>query len=151
LKTRSISFLGLLLALSCLTPLTVIRANVPTVLSLEEVKRGDNDVLIIEVSHMSPSSSHYIDSLEVEVDEEIFTIEDPGEQSATVFTVEHILESSGTSVRVRAHCNVHGWSQWTQLGDEPTDQGGGIPGFGYTAMFTGLTVYLVVARLRKHS
>lgn len=150
MKTRSISFLGLLLVLSCLTPLTVIRANVPTVLSLEEVKRGDDDVLIIEVSHMSPSSSHYIDSLEVEVDEEVFTIEDPGEQSATVFTVEHILESSGTSVRARAHCNVHGWSQWTQLGDEPTDQGGGIPGFGYAAMFTGLTVYLVVARLRKH-
>jgi len=131
--------------------LTVIHANVPTVLSLEELRRGDDDVLIIEVSHGSPSSSHYIDSIEVEVDGEAFTIEDLGEQSGTVFTVEHILESSGTGIRVRAHCNLHGWSQWTQLGDETTDQGGGIPGFSYAVIFIGLTVSFMVARLRKHN
>jgi len=124
---------------------------VPTVLSLEEVRRGDDDVLIIEVSHASPSSSHYIDSVEVEVDGEVFTIEDLGEQSSTVFTLGHILESSGTGIRVRAHCNLHGWSQWTQLGDEPTDQGGGIPGFSYAAIFIGSTVYFMIARLRKHN
>jgi desulfoferrodoxin (superoxide reductase-like protein) len=143
--------LGLLLVLSCLTPLTVTHANVPTVLSLDEVRRGDDDVLIIEVSHESPSSSHYIDSVEVEVDGEVFTIEDLGAQSSTVFTVEHILESSGTGIRVRAHCNLHGWSQWTQLGEETTDQGGGIPGFSYAPMLIGLTAYLMVTRLRKHS
>jgi desulfoferrodoxin (superoxide reductase-like protein) len=147
LKKRSIFVLGLLLVLSCLIPLTVIYANVPTVLSLEEVRRGDDDVLIIEVSHSSPSSSHYIDSFEVEVGEEVFTIEDLDEQSSTVFTVEHILESSGPGIRVRAHCNLHGWSQWTQLGEEPTDQGGGIPGFSYAAIFIGLTVYFMFARL----
>jgi desulfoferrodoxin (superoxide reductase-like protein) len=136
--------------LFCLTPLTVIRANVPAVMSLEEVKRGDNDVLVIEVSHSSPSSSHYIDSIEVEEGEQIYTIEDLGEQSTPVFTVEHVLESSGTDVRVRAHCNLHGWSQWTRLGDESTDQGGGIPGFGYAAIFVGLMVYIVVARIRAH-
>ncbi len=151
MKTRSIFVLGLLLVLSCLTPLTVIHANVPTVLSLEAVRRGDDDVLIIEVSHGSPSSSHYIDSIEVEVDEEVFTIVDPGDQSSTVFTVEYILESSGTGIRVRAHCNLHGWSQWTQLGDETTEEGGGIPGFSYAAIFIGLTVYFMIARLRAHN
>lgn len=102
MKTRSVFFLGLALFLSCFAPLAVIPANVPTVISLEKVKRGDDDVLIIEVSHSSPSSSHYIDSVEVEVDERVFTVEDLGEQSSTVFTVEHILESSGTGIRVRA-------------------------------------------------
>ncbi len=131
--------------------MTVIYANVPTVLSLEEAKRGEDDVLVIEVSHSSPSSSHYIDSIEVEAGEQVYTIEDLDVQSTTVFTVEHVLESSGTGVRVRAHCNVHGWSQWTQLGDEPTAQSTGIPGFGYAAMFIGLTVYLVASRLRKYS
>jgi desulfoferrodoxin (superoxide reductase-like protein) len=143
--------LGLLLVLSWLTPLAVICANVPTVVSLEEARRGDDDVLIIEVSHSSPSSSHYIDSVEVEIGEEVFTIEDLGEQSGTVFTVEHVVESSDTDIRARAHCNLHGWSQWTQLGEETTDQGGGIPGFSYAPMLIGLTAYLMVTRLRKHS
>jgi desulfoferrodoxin (superoxide reductase-like protein) len=139
------------LALSCLTPLTVTQANVPTVMSIEEATRGDDDVLVIEVSHSSPSSSHYIDMVEVEVGEQVFTMEDLGGQSTAVFTVEHVLESSGTGVRVRAHCNLHGWSQWTQLGDEQTDQGGGIPGFGYAAMFLGLALYFMVARVRARS
>jgi desulfoferrodoxin (superoxide reductase-like protein) len=151
LKTTSIFVFGLLLVLSWLTPLAVIHANVPTVLSLEEERRGDDDVLIIEVSHSSPSSSHYIDSIEVEIGEEVFTIEDLGEQSSTVLTVEHILESSGKGIRVRAHCNLHGWSRWTELGEEPTDQGGGIPGFSYAAIFIGLTVYFLFARHRTHN
>jgi desulfoferrodoxin (superoxide reductase-like protein) len=149
LKTGSIFVLGLLLVLSWLTPLAVICANVPTVVSLEEARRGDDDVLIIEVSHSSPSSSHYIDSVEVEIGEEVFTIEDLGEQSGTVFTVEHVVESSDTDIRARAHCNLHGWSQWTQLGEETTDEGGGIPGFSYATILIGLTVYLVATRLRK--
>ena len=151
MKIRSIFVLGLLLILSWLTPFSVIYANVPTVLSLEEARRGDDDVLIIEVSHGSPSSSHYIDSIEVEVDGEVFTIEDLGEQSGTVFTVEHILESSGTGIRVRAHCNLHGWSQWTQLGEDTTDQGRDIPGFSYAALFIGLMVSFLFARIRTHN
>lgn len=148
MKTRTF-LLGVLLVLSFLAPSAVIYANVPTVLNLEEVRRGDDDVLVIEVSHSSPSSTHYIDSVEVEVGEQVYTIEDLGEQSAEVITVEHVLESPGTAVRVRAHCNLHGWSQWTQLGEEPTDEGGGIPGFGYTAILIGLTAYLVAARIRR--
>jgi len=151
LKTGSIFVLSLFLFLSWLAPLAVICANVPTVLSLEEARRGDDDVLIIEVSHSSPSSSHYIDSVEVEIGEEVFTIEDLGEQSGTVFTVEHIIESSGTGIRVRAHCNLHGWSQWTQLSEETTDEDGGIPGFSYATILIGLTVYLMVTRIRKTS
>ena len=149
MKTR-IVFLGLLLVLSYLAPSVVTYANVPTVLSLEIVERGDDDVLVIEVSHSSPSSTHYIDSVEVEVGDQVYNIEDMGGQSSTIFTVELVLESPGEAVRVRAHCNLHGWSQWTQVGEEPTDEGGGIPGFGYAAIFLGLTAYIVVARIRAH-
>jgi desulfoferrodoxin (superoxide reductase-like protein) len=148
LKTRTF-LLGVLLVLSFLAPSAVIYANVPTVLSLEEVRRGNDDVLVIEVSHSSPSSTHYIDSVEVEVGEQIYTIEDLGEQSSTVITVEHVLESPGAAVRVRAHCNLHGWSQWTQLGEEPADEGGGIPGFGDVAILIGLTAYLVAVSIRR--
>jgi len=42
---------------------------------------------------------------------------------------------------VQDGANLHGWRQWTQLGDETTDQGGGIPGFSYAPMLIGLTVY----------
>ena len=148
MKTRTL-LLGVLLLLSFLAPSTVTRANVPTVLSLEVVERGDDEVLVIEVSHSSPSSVHYIDSVVVEAGDQVYTIDDPGGQSTTVFTVEHILESPGEAVRVRAHCNTHGWSQWTQLGEEPDDAGGGIPGFGYAAALIGLTVYLLAARRRR--
>jgi desulfoferrodoxin (superoxide reductase-like protein) len=129
----------------------VTYANVPTVLSLEEIERGDDDVLVIEVSHSSPSSSHYIDSVEIEVDDQVYTLEDLGGQSATVFTVEHVLGSPEADVRVRAHCNLHGWSQWTQLGEEPADTGGGIPGFGYAAILLGLTLYLMAVRIGARS
>lgn len=148
LKKR-ITLLGLALFLSCLTPLAVVRGDVPTVISVEEVRRGDDNVLVIEIRHSSPSSSHYVDSFEVEVGEEVYTVEDLGGQSTTVFTVEHILGSPEADVRVRAHCNVHGWSQWTRFSEEPADTDGGIPGFGYAATLIGLTVYLLVARHRR--
>jgi desulfoferrodoxin (superoxide reductase-like protein) len=150
LKKRT-TLLGLVLFMLCLTPLVVVRGDVPTVISVEEVGRGDDNVLVIEIRHSSPSSSHYVDSFEVEVGEEVYTIEDLGGQSATVFTVEHVLGSPDTVVRVRAHCNLHGWSQWTQLGEEPTDTGGGIPGFGYAAILIGLTSYIVAVRVGARS
>ncbi len=146
LKTRII-VMGVLLALSCLAPSVVTYANVPTVLSLEVVERGDDDVLVIEISHSSPSSSHYIDSVEVEVGDQVYTIEDLGGQSTTVFTVEHVLDSPSGDVRVRARCNVHGWSQWMGLGEEPADTSGGIPGFGYAATLIGLAAYIMVTRI----
>lgn len=148
LKTGAV-LLGALLTLSLLAPSTVIHANVPTVRSLEMVERGDDDVLVIEVSHSSPSSTHYIDSVEVQVGEQVYTIEDLGEQSSSVFTVEHVLESPGAGVMVRAHCNIHGWSQWAQIGEEPVDEGGDIPGFSYAATLIGLTLYLVAAHYRR--
>lgn len=136
------------LVLSCLAASAVVYANVPTISGLEEVERGDDHVLLIEVSHSSPSSIHYIDSVVVEAGEQVYTIGLSG-QSTAVFVVEHVLESPGAPVRVRAHCNVHGWSQWRRLGDEPTDGGEGIPGFGYAAMLVGLTVYLAAAHARR--
>ena len=150
LKKR-ITFLSLALLLLCITPLVVVHGDVPTVISVEEVGRGDDNVLVIEIRHSSPSSSHYVDSFEVEVGEEVYTIEDLGGQSATVFMVEHVLGSPEADVRVRAHCNLHGWSQWAQLGEEPTDTGGGIPGFGYAAILLGLTLYLMVVRIGARS
>jgi desulfoferrodoxin (superoxide reductase-like protein) len=150
LKKR-ITLLGIALFLSCLTPLAVVRGDVPTVISVEEVRRGDDNVLVIEIRHSSPSSSHYVDSFEVEVGEEVYTMEDLGGQSTTVFTVEHVLGSPEADVRVRAHCNIHGWSQWAQLGEKPADTGGGIPGFGYAAILLGLTLYLMAARIGTRS
>ncbi len=143
--------LGLALFLLCITPSVVVHGDVPTVISVEEVGCGDDDVLVIEIRHSSPSSSHYVDSFEVEVGEEVYTIEDLGGQSATVFTVEHVLGSPDNDVRVRAHCNIHGWSQWAQLGEEPTDTDGGIPGFGYAAILLGFTLFIMVVRIGARS
>ena len=98
-------------------------ADVPSVQSLRLETRGSQTVLVIEVRHAQPASTHYTDTVEVQVGDSTIAISGLAPQTETVFTVERILESSSGTIRARAHCTLHGWSQYRQLGD-----GGGAPG-----------------------
>jgi hypothetical protein len=139
------SRLGLMafLVLSLL-PTLIVYADVPTVVELELETRGEDTVLVIRVRHSSPSQTHYVDEIEVEVDGKVGKIERDS-QSATTFTVEHTVDSEAADIRVRAHCTNHGWSRWKSLETgEPTEDGGGIPGFPIEATTIGLAMGAVL-------
>ena len=139
----SIVILSLVL-LGLTLPLSFVYGNVPSVLEIEATADGDDTVLGLEFSHSSPSSSHYVDSVEVRVDDGEKMVYDQDPQSSTRFSVEIVLEDmSPAKVEVRSHCTSHGWSAWRvlELGDEePEEKGGGIPGFPAEALALGLAV-----------
>jgi len=90
-------------------------ANVPTVLQIVNISQGSEGKIRLEIAHSSPSSAHYVDLVEVQVNgaTQQFNLQP---QSANPFTVELDLGAvQGTpDVRARAHCNLHGWSDWSQ-------------------------------------
>jgi len=126
-----------------LIPTLIVYADVPTVVELEVETRGEDTVLVIRVRHSSPSQTHYVYEIEVELDGKVEKIERDS-QSAATFTVEHAVDSEAADIRVRAHCTNHGWSRWKSLTDEPSGGGGGIPGFPVEATAIGLVIGAVL-------
>ena len=127
-----------------LIPTLIVYADVPTVVELVLEIRGDDTVLVIRVRHSSSSQTHYVYEIEVEVDGKVEKIERDS-QSATTFTVKQTVDSKAADIRVRAHCTNHGWSQWKSLQtEEPTEDGGGIPGFPVESTAIGLAVGAVL-------
>ena len=127
-----------------LIPTLIVYADVPKVVELVLETRGEDTVLVIRIRHNSPSQTHYVYEIEVEVDGKVEKIERDS-QSATTFTVEQTVDSKAADIRVRAHCTNHGWSQWKSLQtEEPTEDGGGIPGFPVESTAIGLAVGAVL-------
>jgi len=92
-----------------------VLADVPSVLSVNPLTDGTETILNITVRHFGPTSSHYIDVVQVDIDGTVDNINlDP--QSTNAFVIQYSMGdiSSEPSVRVRAHCNLHGWGDWTE-------------------------------------
>jgi desulfoferrodoxin (superoxide reductase-like protein) len=90
-------------------------ADVPGVLSVDPWTDGTETILNITVKHFGPTSSHYIDTIQVDIDGTVENVNlDP--QSTNPFVMQYSMGdvSSEPSVRVRAHCNLHGWGSWTE-------------------------------------
>lgn len=134
---------ALLLVLVCLSPTSLVSADVPTVLEITREKRGDDTFLVIEVRHGSSTSTHYVDAIEVEKDGKAERISDLEPQTGTRFKVEHAVDPEA-EIRVRARCTVHGWSRWAGEEEEEPGGGGGIPGFPYESMALGATLVLLL-------
>jgi desulfoferrodoxin (superoxide reductase-like protein) len=112
-----------LLALTVLlfsTLITPISADTPAVLEIEVSTDVDTTELTITVRHNNPTSSHYVNKIDVEVDDDVQQITISEAQTSTQFTITHdIGQSEHQRVRVRANCNIHGWSSWKILGEQP--------------------------------
>ena len=116
-------------------------ANVPTVLQVENISQDSMGEIRLQISHANPSSSHYIDLVEVDVNGQVTQFSQQP-QSSDPFTVELELgQVQGTpNVRARVHCIVHGWSDWSN--QVP------VPEFSATAMavFIALAASLFMVR-----
>jgi desulfoferrodoxin (superoxide reductase-like protein) len=90
-------------------------ANVPTVLQVVNISQGSDGKIRLEITHQSPSPNHYVDMIEVQVNGVTQQFSQQP-QTTDPFTVELDLGTlQGTpEVKARAHCNIHGWSDWSQ-------------------------------------
>ncbi len=127
-----------------------VYGDVPVVLNLNTVARGGETVLVIEVRHNSPNPTHYVDLVTVMLGDSSYQI-DLDSQNEAVFTVEYVLGST-ESVRARAHCTLHSWGQWRQLGlGDANSGGGGIPSFPIESIILAFLMSLTLFRLKKLS
>lgn len=150
-------FILTLVLLGFALPLSSVLGNVPSVLVVQPTVEGDDTLLSLEISHSSPSSSHYVDSVEVKVNDSDAASYEQDPQSSTRFSLEIVLEETSLSkVEVRSHCTSHGWSTWKvlvlgEVGDEPEERGGGIPGFPAGSLALGLGVGLLLMWVTRKS
>ncbi|HID17257.1 TPA: hypothetical protein EYP26_03090 [Candidatus Bathyarchaeota archaeon] len=107
--------LTLLSALASLSLVKGAKANLPDV-EIRNISQGSMGKIRIEVRHENPSSSHYVDAIEIDVDGQIVQFNPCAcKQNKDVFTVDVPLGGleGSPSVKVRGHCTVHGWGPWS--------------------------------------
>ncbi len=139
MRLKSLARLGVLLVLAMsILPVTISYANVPTVLSMEIETRGEDTILVMEVTHSNPTPTHFVGTAEVEVGEESVIHLDLVPQTSGTFITEVELESMAEVIRARVDCTTHGWSSWRKLSTGDQDRGGGIPGFPAEAVAAGI-------------
>lgn len=128
---RSVLFAALFLLASVLVVNTVF-ADVPVVNSVKPWTRASDShlVLNITVTHRNYYTGHYVDTVRVDVNGTINTVNLSPPQIVT-FVVEYDVGvvAADLTVRAMAHCTVHGSSSWSspvQIGDGGNYGDGGI-------------------------
>jgi len=111
---RLVTLLLLTLAATALFHIRLVLADVPSVVSIEAWTSETDTVLNITATHSSPTSSHYVNKVEVDANGTIHDI-DLAPQSTVTFIVQYGMGelTAEVSVQARAHCNLHGWSDWS--------------------------------------
>ncbi|MCW3975155.1 MAG: hypothetical protein O2U61_04405 [Candidatus Bathyarchaeota archaeon] len=98
-------------------------AHIPNMLEIKNLSKDSMGKIELKISHMDAEitdcdcSSHYVDTIEVEIGGQIkeFNIK-RGPQLIDPFIIELNLGEIQdiSTIKVRAHCNTHGWSGWTK-------------------------------------
>lgn len=89
------------------------KANIPGA-PLVQSSYPSNGRIRVTITHSNPSSIHYVDLVEVNIDGQVKTFAlQP--QTNNTFTVELNLGpiQGMPQVMARAHCTIHGWSAWS--------------------------------------
>jgi len=122
---RNVSLMYLLI-LICLISICVfpveVHANVPVILDMSTVEAAGKVSLEIQINHLNPSigqkysADHYVNLVEVEIDGTPHQISVMQPPTAETFKVTYYIgQLTGyPTIRVRAHCTIHGWSEWSQ-------------------------------------
>ena len=122
----------------------IVRADVPNILQIENISQDSMGRIRIQIRHLNPSGSHYVDVIEVDVEGQVKSFPGPSTQYNNPFTVELELGQiqGKPKVKARAHCTTHGWGSWS---DEIQ-----VPEFSqiHTAVLVVLAVTLLVTRRR---
>jgi len=115
------------LAFVCLATISVVllcngvqtaRADVPFVMSIENLSQGTTGKIKLTIHHMdgtSTLSAHYVDIVEVDVDGKVkqFTYDNPLQNSPFVVELDLGTIKASSVVKARAHCIIYGWGAWS--------------------------------------
>ncbi len=119
-------FIMLFLATIIITGFQInpVLADVPTVENIEPWTSGTDTILNITIRHNNPTTSHWVDKVEVDIDGLVQNINLPSTplQSAPTFVMQFNMGELTTTptVKSRAHCNLHGWSfSWSDPVEVP--------------------------------
>ena len=98
----------------------MVQADVPDIQYIQDISPCPKTCkLKVQIRHANPTSTHYIDRVELEVDGHItpYTLE---VQTTDPFTVELGLFKTpeNSNIKARAHCTVHGWGTWFNINIE---------------------------------
>jgi desulfoferrodoxin (superoxide reductase-like protein) len=106
---------------------SVVVADVPTVLKVSANPivdcgtplAGQGFLILATVRHANPTTTHYVDKIEIAKGKSTVTI-DLQPQSNETFTVSTVLcegrdyhAGEELTVLARAHCTIHGWGTWS--------------------------------------
>lgn len=110
----------LILVLTTLPSMTHVSADLPSVITVT-MTTEDEAAIDMEIRHSSPTSTHHVDTIEVEINGALEEITDLEPQNSTIFTYRYNLGKveNEPEIRARARCTVHGWSGWAVLEEEP--------------------------------
>lgn len=129
----------LFLALFSTIMVGVVYGNIPSILEGNTSKENGHTILVIRINHATPSATHYVNMIEIDVNGDVKQVTGLKPQTSEEFEYRADLgEISGTPViKVRAHCIIHGWGSWYEVAG---GGGGGsaIPGFPLEAMAVGV-------------
>jgi len=122
-------------------------ATIPGVLKIENISQDSAGKIRLQISHASPSANHYVDVIQIDVNGQIKTYNITQPQTTDPFSGEFDLgQIQGTpTVKARAHCNIHGWSTWSD--------GVAVPEFSQVELtvLATLAAALLIARRTKRS
>jgi hypothetical protein len=116
LKLRRFTSLVVLFILFIPYFVVPVFANVPTVVQIIVSQKGTDIFVALNINHLNPTSTHYIDTIEIEINGVTQQIENLQPQNQETFSYEYNAGKINiTTVKARAHCTLHGWSDWNSL------------------------------------
>jgi desulfoferrodoxin (superoxide reductase-like protein) len=109
-------FFATLLLLTVFSVMGIVSGNIPRVAQIDNISQDSSGSIRLQVVHLAPTSTHYVDVVEVEVNM-TRTQFNQQPQDSNPFTIELDLGPlQGTAtVMARAHCTLHGWGDWSNL------------------------------------
>ena len=100
-----------------------VLADVSTVENIEPWTSGTDTILNITIRHNNPTTSHYVNKVEVDIDGAVQNIDLPSTplQSAPTFVMQFNMGELTTTptVKAKANCNLHGSSGWSNPVEVP--------------------------------
>jgi hypothetical protein len=144
-KLGAVSILVLVLSL----PAAFVYANVPSVLGIIRRTEGSNTIIDVKVSHTSPSTTHYIASITLDLDGTQKTFTDLTKATTNEATYSLNIGSVNPKIiKAQATCILHGPSNvFTENATPGTT--GGIPSYPLETVVIGSILAICITEIVK--
>lgn len=131
-------------------PVFVVRANVPSVLSVTRRTESGNLIVDVKVNHSQPSETHYISVINLDVDGTMRSFTELPKATLVEATYSlNLGQTSPKAIKAQATCNIHGPGTYLDEASVGNTTPGGIPGYPTEATIFGIVIALCSAFIRS--